>query len=82
MSEVGLLTGVLLGPVKLVTWTADRILQAAEAELYDERAITAALARLNEEYDRGVIDDATFAAAEDDLMERLEAARAPRPARP
>lgn len=72
---MGLVTGVLLGPVKLVTWTADQILQAAEAQLYDERAITAALARLNDDYDRGMIDQDTFEAAEDELMERLEAAR-------
>lgn len=72
---MGLLTGALLGPVKLVTWTADRILQVAEDQLYDEQAIMAALAQLNDEYDRGLIDDEGFEAAEDDLMERLETAR-------
>lgn len=73
---MGLLTGALLGPVKLVTWTADRILQVAEDQLYDERSIIAALAQLNDEYDRGLIDDEGFASAEDELMERLETARA------
>lgn len=72
---MGLLTGVLLGPVKLVTWTADRILQVAEDQLYDEQAIMAALAQLNDEYDRGLIDDEGFETAEDELMERLETAR-------
>lgn len=73
---MGLVTGVLLGPVKLVTWTADRILQVAEDQLYDEQAIMASLAQLNDEYDRGLIDDEAFEAAEDELMERLETARA------
>lgn len=72
---MGLLTGALLGPVKLVTWTADRILQVAQDRLYDEQAIMAALAQLNDEYDRGLIDDEAFETAEDELMERLETAR-------
>lgn len=72
---MGLLTGALLGPVKLVTWTADRILQVAEDELYDEQAIMAALAQLNDEYDRGLVHDEAFELAEDELMERLETAR-------
>lgn len=72
---MGLLRGVLLGPVGLVVWTAERILEAAEQELYDPEAVLAALAALNDEYDRGLVDDETFAAAEDRLMERLEIAR-------
>ncbi|MBW3561284.1 MAG: gas vesicle protein GvpG [Actinobacteria bacterium] len=72
---MGLLTGALLGPVKLVTWTADRILQVAEDRFYDEQAVMAALAQLNDEYDRGLIDDEGFEAAEDELMDRLETAR-------
>lgn len=72
---MGLLSGALLGPIRFVTWTAERILEVAEGELYDERAIMRELARLNDEYDRGLIDDETFAAAEDALMDRLEAAR-------
>lgn len=72
---MGLLRGVLLGPVGLVAWTAERIREAAEQELYDEQAVMAALAALNDDYDRGLVDDAAFAAAEDRLMERLEMAR-------
>ena len=72
---MGLLGTVFLGPVKLVTWTAERILEAAEAQYHDPAAIRSELARLNDEYDRGRIDDATFLAAEDELMERLDAAR-------
>lgn len=75
---MGLLSGLVLGPVKLVTWTAERILEVAEAEQYDERAIMAELADVNDRYDRGLIDDATFEAAEDELMRRLQAARARR----
>lgn len=73
---MGLVSNVLLGPVRLLTWTGNRILEVAEAELYDEQAIQAALVRLNQDYDRGLVDDQEFTAAEDALMERLDAARA------
>ena len=72
---MGLVSTLLLGPVKVVTWTADQILQAAEQQRFDQRAILAALADLNDRYDRGLIVEAEFEAAEDELMERLETAR-------
>lgn len=72
---MGLVRGVLLGPIGLVAWTAGRILEAAEREQCDEDQILSALGALNDQYDRGLIDDATFAAAEDRLIERLEVAR-------
>lgn len=73
---MGLVSNVVLGPVKLLVWTGNQILEVAEAELYDEQAIQAALVRLNQDYDRGLVDDQEFTAAEDALMERLDAARA------
>lgn len=72
---MGLLSNVVLAPVKFVTWTAERILEVAESEYYDEQAIFAALAQLNSDYDQGLVDDESFAAAEDHLMERLAFAR-------
>ncbi len=73
---MGLLSGIVFGPVKFVTWTAERILEVAESEYYDEQAIFAELGQLNNDYDAGLVDDETFAAAEDQLMERLAVARA------
>lgn len=73
---MGLFSSLALGPVKFVTWTAEQILEVAEAELYDDQAIRAALVRLNDDFDRGVIGEDEFLAAEDALMERLDAARA------
>lgn len=73
---MGLVTNVLFGPAKLLAWTASQILEVAEGEWYDEHDIGSALAALNEDYDRGLIDDEGFLAAEDALMERLEVARA------
>jgi hypothetical protein len=66
---------LMMGPIGFVIWVAERVLEAAEAEQDDERTIMAELAQLNDRYDQGVIDDDTFQAHEDELMERLEAAR-------
>lgn len=71
-----MLSPVLFGPVKLLAWTAGQILEVAEAEIHDEQAIRSALVRLNEDYDRGLVGEEDFLAAEDELMERLDAARA------
>lgn len=73
---MGLLWGVALAPVKFLAWTSERILEIAESEYYDEQAIFAELSHLNNDYDAGLVDDETFAAVEDDLMERLAAAQA------
>lgn len=73
---MGLLGNVLFGPVKLLTWTANQILEMAENELYDTQAIQEALVRLNEDYDQALVSDQDFMATEDALMERLEVARA------
>ena len=72
---MGVLSGVFLAPVRLVTWTAEQVRDAAEARLYDESAIRDQLVQLNRAYDEGAIDDTTFQASEDVLMDRLEAAR-------
>lgn len=72
---MGLVSGLVLGPVKLLTWTAEQVLEAAEAQMYDEDALRAALVQLNQDLDAGVISEDEFLAAEDDLMERLAVAR-------
>lgn len=72
---MGLISNTLLGPVRLVTWTAAQIRDAAEAQLYDPEAIRRELVQLNADLDDGTIDEAQFQAAEDELMARLEYAR-------
>lgn len=73
---MGLLGTVCFGPIKGVVWVAEQVQEAAERQYYDESAILRSLARLNEEYDLGAVDDEAFARREDELMERLEHARA------
>jgi hypothetical protein len=71
---MGLITGLLtlpLAPVRGTAWIAERILEQAEKEFYDEGAIRAQLMDIEAEREAGQIDDATAAQAEDALLERL-----------
>jgi hypothetical protein len=76
---VGLISGLLtlpLAPVRGTVWLAERIQEQAEAELYDEDAIRARLMELDEAREAGEIEEEEATQAEDELLERLIAARA------
>jgi hypothetical protein len=75
---MGLITGLLtlpLAPVRGTAWLAERILEQAESEFYDERAIRAQLLEIEAAREAGEIDDEAAAQAEDVLLERLIAGR-------
>ncbi len=76
---MGLISGVLklpLAPVLGTVWVAERLLEQAEAEYYDEGAIRAQLAEIDAAREEGTIDEAEAERAEDALLERLLAGRA------
>jgi hypothetical protein len=71
---MGLITGLLtlpLAPVRGASWIAERMLEQAESDFYDEGAIRAQLMDIEAAREAGQIDDATAAQAEDALLERL-----------
>ena len=75
---MGLITGLLtlpLAPVRGTMWLAERILEQAELDFYDEGTIRAQLLEIERAREAGEIDDATAAEAEDILLERLIAWR-------
>jgi hypothetical protein len=75
---MGLITGLLtlpLAPVRGTVWVAERVLEQAEAELYDEGAIRAQLMEIEAAREAGEIGEEEAAQAEDILLERLIAAR-------
>jgi hypothetical protein len=75
---VGLISGLLtlpLAPVRGTVWVAERILEQAEAEFYDEGAIRARLLEIEDARAAGEITEDDAARAEDELVERLLAAR-------
>jgi gas vesicle protein GvpG len=72
---MGLLNQILtfpLAPVRGVGWVVERVVEAAESEYYDPEPVERELAKLEKELLDGRIDQATFDAREDDLLDRLE----------
>ena len=75
---MGLITGLItfpLAPVRGTVWIAERILEQAERELYDERSIRAQLMAIEAAREDGTIGEEEASRAEDELVERLLAAR-------
>jgi hypothetical protein len=75
---MGLITGLLtlpLAPVRGTVWIAERVLEQAEAELYDEDAVVAQLMEIDAAREAGEIGEQEAAEAEDILLERLIALR-------
>ncbi|MFF5840109.1 gas vesicle protein GvpG [Streptomyces massasporeus] len=72
---MGLVTGLLLlplAPVRGTLWVADHLLQEAERQAGDPRAVQARLAALNRALEEGAIDEAAFEAEEERLLARLD----------
>ncbi|MCI3225019.1 gas vesicle protein GvpG [Streptomyces sp. NP-1717] len=72
---MGLFSGVLLlplAPVRGVVWISDRLVDAAEAELYDPAVIRVRLAELNRALDDGEIDLVRFEREEERLLDILD----------
>jgi len=75
---MGLITGLLtlpLAPVRGTAWVAEKLLEQAERELYDERAIRAQLMEIQALREDGAIDEDEATRAEDELLGRLLAGR-------
>lgn len=77
---MGLLTTLLTlpvsGPVKGAFWTLSKVTEAAEAEFYDPAAIRREIGALERRLEADEITEAEYEAAEDALLDRLEAAMA------
>ncbi|MBW3619316.1 MAG: gas vesicle protein GvpG [Actinobacteria bacterium] len=78
MGLLRLLTLPITGPPRLGWWIIEQVVGAAEAELYDEDRIVAALRRLTAEVEEGRISEEEHAAAEGVLLARLAESRARR----
>ena len=76
---MGLITGILklpLAPVTGTVWIAEKLLEQAEAEYYDENAIQARLREIEAARQAGDIGEDDAAQAEEELLERLLEGRA------
>jgi hypothetical protein len=75
---MGLIVGLItlpLAPVRGTAWLAERLLEQAENEVYDEGVILRKFQELEMDRDAGLVDDATAEEIEQELFERLMTAR-------
>ena len=71
MGLVGGLLTLPLAPVRGTVWIAERLLEQAEGEYYDEGAIQTQLIELETAREAGKISAEEAERAEDELVERL-----------
>lgn len=76
-----ILTFPLTGPIDGTMWIAQKLLERAEDEIYDEGKVRAKLMELEMLLDLGDISEETYMAAEEELLERLKFIRAYKAAR-
>ena len=70
-----ILDDILLSPVKLTLWLAEKIKEQADAEMHDVGKIKEALAQLQEKYDASQLSEEEFYKQEARWLERLQAAQ-------
>jgi len=70
-----ILDDIILGPVKLVKWVGEKLLESAEQEVTDESVIQEQLLELQMRYELDEITEEEYMRGEDRLMAKLEAIR-------
>jgi hypothetical protein len=76
-----LLTLPVTGPINGTIWIAEKLLEQAENEMYDEGKVRAKLMEMEMLLDLGDISEDEYMAAEDELLQRLREIRAFKAAR-
>jgi hypothetical protein len=77
---MGLLSGLVLlplAPLRGTIWLAERLAEYAEEQLDDETAVRRLLLEAEAALEAGELTEAEFDRIEDELLDRLDAARAP-----
>jgi hypothetical protein len=76
---MGFLTGILLlplAPLRGTIWLAERLTEVAEREADDEATFRRLLVEAEIAFESGELTEAEYEQVEDELLERLEVARA------
>jgi hypothetical protein len=76
---MGFLTGILLlplAPLRGTIWLAERLAEVAEREADDETTFRRLLVEAEIAFESGELTEAEYEQVEDELLERLEVARA------
>jgi len=72
---INLLTFPVLGPIKGVMWIAEKVVEQADKEVYDEDKLRGLLMELELRFELGEMAEQEYLAAEELLLERLKVAR-------
>lgn len=70
-----ILTFPFTGPIDGTIWLAEKLLEQAEGEMYDEGKVKASLMELETRLDLGEIDEEAYLDAEDELLKQLREIR-------
>jgi len=70
-----LLTLPVMGPIKGLMWIAEKVVEQAEREAYNEDNVRGQLMELELHLDLGEITEEEYAVAEEELLARLRVAR-------
>ena len=72
---MGILDKILLapvrGPIDMVIWLGEKVMEQVDRELYDEDAVRGKLMELELRYDLEEIDEQEYMRGEQELLERL-----------
>ena len=72
---VDLLTLPVSGPIRGLIWIAERLIEEAEHEMYDESAVRAKLVELEQHFDLDEMSEEEYLAAEEDLLAQMRVIR-------
>jgi len=75
MGPLDVLTVPVLGPIQMVRWLGQKLIETAESEMYDEDRVQGELVELQARYDMDEITEDEYSGSEDVLLERLNAIR-------
>jgi len=70
-----LLTLPVMGPIKGLMWIAEKVVEQADREAYNEDSVRGQLMELELHLDLGEITEEEYAVAEEELLARLRVAR-------
>lgn len=75
MGPIDLVAAPVLGPIQLVQWLAQKLIEAAESELYDEDRLKGELLELQVRCDMGEVTEDEYLRQEEVLLTRMNAIR-------
>lgn len=71
LSPLDLITAPVLGPIQMVQWLAQKLIEAAEMQMYDVDRLKGELLELQAQYDMGEVTDEEYIELEEALLKRM-----------